>query len=135
MRFRFSIRVLLLVIALAAAACYWWVARPTIVARRFERAVNGSDFRTAQLLWIPDEELPMNFAEYLNPHFPVKSWEIEVEPRSWTDLWNCVRRIKLTLRESTRDESHAVGGKLAPVLAGPSGVDFDPAVKGGGFFY
>jgi hypothetical protein len=33
MRFRFSIRTLLILTAIVAGACWWWAGQPTMVAR------------------------------------------------------------------------------------------------------
>jgi hypothetical protein len=41
MRPRFSLRTLLVLTALVAAGCYWWIARPTAVAERFIAAIKN----------------------------------------------------------------------------------------------
>jgi hypothetical protein len=48
MRPRFSLRWLLLLTALVAAVCYWWIARPTNVANRFAAAIDSADYAAAQ---------------------------------------------------------------------------------------
>lgn len=46
MRPRFTTRTLLVLTALAAAGCYGWIARPTIVAQRFVAAVNRGELES-----------------------------------------------------------------------------------------
>jgi hypothetical protein len=45
MRFRFSLKALLLLTLLAAAACYWWIIQPTIEAQRLTAAINRHEPR------------------------------------------------------------------------------------------
>jgi hypothetical protein len=92
MRPRFSLRRLLLFTALVAAACYWWIARPTNTAKRFVAAVNCGDFAAAQTLFGPGPMFHEKWANYMGREIRLESY---LAPRSWHDLVHGRRRIDL----------------------------------------
>jgi hypothetical protein len=136
MRPRFRLRTLLILTALVAAGCYWWIARPTIVAERFKFALEHGDFATASDLWIDDGRTYIDFdADMDNPHFPVKRWNIEVQPRTWSDVRQGMRRVRVVLTESARDSADSMTSEFPPIIATSRGVFVDPvSMTGGGFF-
>jgi hypothetical protein len=110
MRPRFRLRTLLFLTALVAAGCYWWIARPTIVAQRFAAAVNDGDFdsaaamcddvgkwrRLVKSMWyhpyLSSAFLwPNHLAE--RPRESMVRQEVELLPRTWADLRQGQRRV------------------------------------------
>jgi hypothetical protein len=108
MHSRFSLRTLLLLTALAAAACYWWVARPTIVANRFVAAINhGATYDAADALF-PKDEVTVS-ARHLDWLFNLSKMGINAEPgelemnayvfpRTWNDLIDGQRRVHVDVK-------------------------------------
>jgi hypothetical protein len=90
MRPRFSMRVLLVVLALLAAVCYLLLVRPTMLADRFDAAVNARDYAKAQaLLRQPNAGPSRKLWEFKS--IAIGSRQIhfvyaEVLPREWRDL-------------------------------------------------
>jgi hypothetical protein len=112
-RFRYSLRLLLILTALAAAGCYWWIARPTMLANRFVRAVQSEQFALAnQQFANPDDAmLARQRAGHKYPtEYPTESayavpfqdepydveWHAKVHPRTWGDMFAGRRRISLS---------------------------------------
>jgi hypothetical protein len=92
MRPRFSLRWILIFTGLVAALCYWWIARPTIVANRFIAAVNRRDFASAHALYvtpITSKNDRHNLARY---EFPTVIL-VGLQRRSWSDLTRGQRRM------------------------------------------
>jgi hypothetical protein len=122
MRPRFRLRMLLILTAVAAAVCYWWVARPTIVANRFIAAYNASDSATIDQMWVGPP--PTDFQYYVSGHVQPKFRLVpELLPRSFHDVRTATRRIAF---HWTFD-----GGPVRldlnvvtplPVIAGPRGI-------------
>ena len=73
MRIRFTLRTLLVLTALAAALCYWWVARPSIVAKQFQNALHRGDYTAARRLWIDKTEFLRDFEFSLISSVPTLS--------------------------------------------------------------
>lgn len=48
---RYSLRSLFIAITIASAFCYW-LARPTLIAHRFMRAIAAGDYATAETLFL-----------------------------------------------------------------------------------
>jgi hypothetical protein len=109
MRPRFSIRKLLVLTGLLAAACYWWVARPTIVAEQFVSAVNSNDQVAAKAMYIDARQFDHWIWNMRQPTYPRPTLSIEesatpqplrrveavLKSRTWHDLWRGQRRIVL----------------------------------------
>jgi hypothetical protein len=88
MRLRFSIRTLLILTALAAAACYWWVARPSVTAREFARNVDAEDYRAAGAM----VSYYVGIVVLLDCDCENR---VEIHRRDWSDLLHRPRRITL----------------------------------------
>jgi hypothetical protein len=121
MRPRFSIRWLLIFTALAAAACYWWVIRPTIVANRFAKTLAARDFLAADRLcldpnrhfvcralhifhWMDASPFNMGSSGAMIHPFVV---EARILRQSWLDLWRGQRRLEMTIRDESRSNGVA----------------------------
>jgi hypothetical protein len=113
MRPRFSLRTLLILTALAAAACYWFVA-PTLTARQFIAAMNRDDFGKA--LAMCSGEKKQEFSSALDDHSSrVATGSARMLPPTWRELWRRSRRLEVRL-------SRIRHGAPAYVLGG-SGVE------------
>jgi hypothetical protein len=69
-RLRFSLRVMLIAIALVALVAYW-LAMPTLNAQRFVAAINARDWPTADRLCVGGEKFPGDWPSTnvtFNPH-------------------------------------------------------------------
>jgi hypothetical protein len=99
MRPRFSVRVLLVVCAVLAIACYLLFARPTAIAEQFVAAVNARDFHVAESLLKPQPfRSGKSLIEYYtspspNPATKAVLIYAEVLPREWNDIWSFQRRV------------------------------------------
>jgi hypothetical protein len=103
MRPRFSLRWLLIVTALIAATCYWWIARPTIVAERFVRAFKDDDLAAIDSVWNDQASGGTPFSQFRE----FGALQIELAPRSAADLWRGERRLTLNGRKiGPISESH-----------------------------
>ena len=100
MRLRFSLRLILVGITLAALALYWLFVRPTQLANRFVAAIKARDYETARSL------LHEDFWAF-PPQTPLRVDFIyaEVRPREWNDIWHLQRRLILRVACHT-DESN-----------------------------
>jgi hypothetical protein len=99
MRPRFSIRLLLLLIAVVAATCYVLLVRPTEIAKRFVAAVNERDHLAAKSL-LPKRDFwsGRDFIAISNPPSKSEPTRIvsvyaEILPRDWSDIWSFQRRV------------------------------------------
>jgi hypothetical protein len=64
MRFRFSLRTFLVLVALLAAFCYFWFVMPTRTANRFIEAVQAKEYDAADLMFrAPDSRFIASSAE------------------------------------------------------------------------
>ena len=99
MRLRFSVRVLLVAVALLAASCYLLFVRPSLLAERFVAAVNARDYRVAESLLKPQRfRSGANLvAYYTSPSAEPTTKAVliyaEVLPREWNDIWSFRRRV------------------------------------------
>jgi hypothetical protein len=113
MRIRFSIRTILLLTSLIAAACYWWIARPEMLANRFVRAVRAEDFAAANQQFTNPSDAVLarqRTGRKFAMRYPFGSgitvnhqdepydvdWKAEVGPRTWRDFFQGRRRIELS---------------------------------------
>jgi hypothetical protein len=78
-------------IAIVAAILYAFVARPTMIAQRFVAAVAKQDYDRAGAMLRSRSD----WVRVVRPGGSVKADRIyaEVQPREWSDVWNCRRRI------------------------------------------
>ena len=129
MRPRFSIRTLLVLTALAAAACYWWISAPTQVALRFKQAVESADYRSANAMFLEANKSVRDMFTRdpdTTSAVPAAGLTVRVLPRSWTDLVRRERRLAVsgsTGEESFRgSESRQPFGYALMLVATPSGI-------------
>lgn len=107
MRPRFSIRLLLVVVALLAVALYILFVRPTTVAERFVDAVNERDFDTARSLLI-DQDFWLFRDDPTSVPKSVQRVYAEIVPREWSDIWSLQRRILLRVIHQDRSNGRRV---------------------------
>ena len=118
MRLRFSLRLAFVVTTLLAAALYWFVARPTILAHRFAAAVNKRDYETAKPL------LPDFWLFSAQPDNSIDLVFVEVLPREWSDIWNSQRRLILRLgRHQNAEGRHVEWTEDTDVVAHINGLE------------
>lgn len=91
-RWRFSLRSLLAVMALAPLALYWlWL--PTIVAGRYVAAVNSKNYRAADRLCLdPKDTFPGDWV-----HHKFFEPRAELSPLTWEDFRRGERRILVAI--------------------------------------
>jgi hypothetical protein len=122
---RFSLRWLLIFTALAAVACYWWIARPTILANRFAAAIHRRNLAAADNLCIDPNRMYASVA-YRDFFMNLPYWDgaggpyqgemdVVVKPRTWDDLVRGQRRLEMTLSRTK-----------SPLLPGMARVTDDP---------
>jgi hypothetical protein len=99
--FRYSLRALLLMTALAAAAVYW-LALPTLNARRYAAAIAARDFSAADALCASaGKPFPGDWTRHAT--FETKA---SVKPLTWDDLRRGERQIYVAI-------TYGDGGGLA----------------------
>lgn len=119
MRPRFSLRVILVVIALSAGALYYGCVRPTMVAQRFVAAVMRRDYAAASRL-AGDER----WQAVVHPNGSRADWlYAELVPRESADWWRCERHVLLRIsRHSDLDGGYRDWTEDNDVVVGPAGV-------------
>jgi len=128
MRPRFSVRVLLVAVALLAVACYQLLVRPRVMAERFVAAVNKRDFTQAQtLLQHPDPRILNRFFTFSSVQIRsrrIVSIYAEMLPREWRDIAACHRRVifRVGFRDD-RDGRHVEWIEDIRMLARWNGLD------------
>jgi len=95
MRPKFSLRLMLILIALVSVALYVFIVRPSAFANRFVAAIGEQDFDTAQRLLMNERE----WRRVVNPDVSGMPDRIyaELMPREWQDVLRAQRRIVLRL--------------------------------------
>lgn len=108
MRPRFSLRTLLVLTAVLAAGCYWWVAGPAIIAERFVESLKVKDPAQFLATFTNSSDRELGSRIHGLYHFPAfypyerhdptinTGFTVERSPRSWTDLIYARRRMQLT---------------------------------------
>jgi hypothetical protein len=91
MRFRFSLRLLLALVAVVGVAIYLLYVRPTQLAERFVAAVEQSDVAAAMALL--SEQDRWIFTQAGDLAAAIDRVYAEVLPREWPDIWACQRRV------------------------------------------
>jgi hypothetical protein len=117
MRFRFSIRSLLLLFALVAAFCYWWIARPSLFVHRFDAAVERGDFAAADAMIHPESERFL--ADWAEKRWAFRA-HANVEPVTFSDLCRGRRPFQLTVSTFEFDQTVA---RVFQYVATPTGID------------
>lgn len=126
MRPRFSLRLILVVVALSAGALYFGCVRPTMVAQRFVAAVMRRDFVAASQLAGDDR-----WQAVVQPNGSRADWVYaELVPREWADCWRCERHIILRVSQhSDHDGGYRDWTEDTDVVAGPTGVRIPEPVQ------
>src|SRR5947208_2496467 len=93
MRLRYSIRVLLLATAIVAAGCYWLML-PTIMAKRFIRAVDTADYALADNCF---RDVKDRICKSYNQKFWTFQLQADLAPSSPTQIWRGERQINFRL--------------------------------------
>ena len=92
-RFRFSLRALFLLATVVAVLCYWLML-PTIVAKRFLRAIDSADYATADNCFHDAKDRIFN-------GYNQKFWTFQLKgslaPSSAGEFWRCERQITFEL--------------------------------------
>jgi hypothetical protein len=122
MRFRprFRVRTLLILTALVAAGCYWWIARPTMVAERFVAALATDDRRSLESLWT-DAEIESFCETYMHSQsdqLDKNHLQLRLLPRTWPDIWHRRRSIELIGIGAFKERAFSAGGTLVATNAG-----------------
>ena len=124
LRPRFSLRTLLVLTVILAAACYWWIARPTMIANRFIAAIDqGHDYTAADAWFAAGESTLSDKIGDFSFSFFKMGIQIDLGklkltaaalPRTWADLKRGQRRVQLT----------ATGDQFGtwPLVATPRGI-------------
>jgi hypothetical protein len=87
MRPRFSIRTLLVLTALVAGSCYWWIEGPSATAREFARHVAAKDYRAASFMFASMSNIRIIWGDHIQ--------RVEIHDRDWSDFLHRRRRISL----------------------------------------
>jgi hypothetical protein len=125
MRPRFTIRALLMLMAVVAFACYWWIGRPTIIAQQFAAAMARGDAAAADALCLdPNRRFVNRAAHYFRPrgsvnpnntgdnNLPPIEFAAGIAPRTWDDLRHGQRRITLQIAEASPSEIGGSGARI-----------------------
>jgi hypothetical protein len=123
-RLSFSLRLVFLAFTLSAAALYWCIARPTILANRFVAAVNLRDFESAKRM------LPNFWLFNRRPNSPpLDMVYAEVFPREWTDLHMFQRRIIVRVgRHHDNRGQHVEWTEDTDIVVRPQGLEIETPV-------
>jgi hypothetical protein len=107
-------------IAIVAAALYLSLVRPTMMAQAFVAAV-AQDFNRAGKLLRRDSDW-IQIVRPLNSEKPDRVYA-EIMPRQWSDIWNCRRRIRVTVcRHSEKNGGYSDWTEDAELVAGLRGL-------------
>ena len=126
-RFRFSLRVLLVAIALMAGVCYWLIL-PTIEAERFVRAVDSGDFESADACFHrPKDRFFVSWNE--------KNWafkpEAELESWSFAEFIGGRRRVAIRITYGNPGRIRDLEGTIIATRSGLKSPDFTQFSSGG----
>jgi hypothetical protein len=122
MRRRFSIRILFIGIAIVATVVYVFVVRPSAIAQRFVAAIALQDYDRAGAML----RLPNDWVRIVRPLDSEKADRVyaELQPREWRDVWNCRRRIRVTVsRHSNNNGGYVDWTEDSEFVALPMGLD------------
>jgi len=108
-------------IAIFAAGLYVFVVRPTTIAQAFVAAVAQHDYDRAGAMLRSHSDW-----DRVARNGSVKPDRIyaELEPREWSDVWNCQRRIRVTVsRHSAKNGGYADWTEDSEFVASPRGLE------------
>jgi hypothetical protein len=119
--FRFSLKSLLLLTTIAAAACYWTLL-PTFHARRFAAAIQSGDYDAAESLFAPDK--PAFPGDWKNREY---FWpNVRIRPISWNDIVKGERRLFVAIDYSDDQVFMSCGCEFRATRRGLESVIFFP---------
>src|SRR5262245_2228265 len=111
-RFRFSLRRFLLLIAVFDVLFYFLFVRPTVLANHVLSLVEKGDLEALSKLGV---EIPKthkyfstNGEHYIEVHNTYNSIEGRIQPRQWSDVWHCRRRVEIKTNYSEPDTTDPV---------------------------
>jgi hypothetical protein len=119
---KFSLRTLLAIITVVAAALYVIVARPTLLAQWFVFAVSQQEYERASAMMRSRSA----WVRVVRPHDSEKADRVyaELQPREWSDVWSCRRRIRVTVsRHSNNNGGYVDWTEDSEFVALPLGLD------------
>ena len=115
MRFRFSLRTLLIVTGLLAGFCYYWIVMPSATAERFVRSIGSEDYTTAdRIFWKADDRV---LAEWNEQRWGFRS-TAELAPWSVSQLLSGRRELQLRVSYFQFDQNHDIEMRLAATSFG-----------------
>jgi hypothetical protein len=119
MRPKFSLKWLLVLFIVLAAAFYNLVVRPTALATSLIADARKGNYAAVTSL-VPNDELLQN------GNGTWKFSDARLQPRNWTDLWRCQRRFSILLAR----EPPFVNSTVLEITAGPTGYFVDKVIHG-----
>lgn len=91
MRPRFSLKWLLVLIAIAGFGFYTFFVRPTATAKKFIKLVESGDYEGAESLCLSHFSIDLRF------HSNDALVEAKLEPRTWLDVLRTQRRVDIRI--------------------------------------
>lgn len=134
LRFRYSIRTLLVLTALVAVACYW-LARPHFLARQFAAAIEAGDYAAAAAMCVNEKEMGLLKLLSTRPVERDNDTGLYVSATrfdtSWSDIWRRERIIEVYL--VSVQENGIIASLRGHWIATPRGISHvqpDPSGQG-----
>jgi hypothetical protein len=127
MRLRYSIRVLLVATAIVAAGCYWLML-PTIMAKRFIRAVDTADYALADNCF---RDVKDRIFESYNQKFWTFQLQADLAPSSATQIWRGERQINFHLAVGGPMPTRINEGTIVATRLGLKSPEITGGVSGG----
>ncbi len=102
-----------------AAACYWWITRPSAIANRFVLAIENRDYDAADVVCTKPNR---PFVQTLIDGSSDKADHVEAKilHRNWRDIWQGRQRIELQIVRRSTSGKEIVESLV--LTASPSGV-------------
>jgi hypothetical protein len=131
MRFRFSLRTLVLLLGLLAGVCYLWLTRPSQLAQRFADAINTENFQEADRLFFhADDEFLADWAE--------RRWAFrarcDVRPWTLSQLLTARRHVDVHIDYFEHDHSASRHAEITATPLGMAAPTMSSVSYGGQFF-
>ena len=118
MRFRFSLKWLLIDFTALSVIFYVLFIRPTVIANRLITSVGNYDLRELSKATDPAWKQSTKGQVMSGSQFA------ELEPANWSDIWNCQRRVVLKLSFARMSGNLVVltAKRELNVTTGPAGI-------------
>jgi hypothetical protein len=104
---RFSLRWLLIAVAIVSVPLYFFFVRPTMLAERFVEAVNAHDAKRATAMVQGGDETA------ITTYYASTDYHAEILPRTWSDIWHAKRTVQV---QSTGTMNDRGGSGLTEVM-------------------